>query len=101
MCAGGDGGRVRARARTHCYSATTIEVVGSSVLRTPRREWTYCGNSPPDGPYWQLSLNSLNMSVRLMSRHDYGLMCVLRSFDSEIPWLIDMSWFTDVLKAAG
>ena len=53
-------------AETGCRdSATTVAVVGSTVLRTPRGEWKYCGNSAPDGPYWRLSLNSLNMSVRL------------------------------------
>ena len=45
--------------------ATTIAVVGLTVLRTPRGEWKYRGNSSPYGPYGRLSLNSLNMSVRL------------------------------------
>ena len=53
-------------AETGCRDpATTIAVVGSTVLRTPREEWKYRGNSAPYGPHGRLSLNSLNMSVRL------------------------------------
>ena len=53
-------------AETGCRDpATTIAVVGSTVLRTPRGEWKYRGNSALYGPYGRLSLNSLNMSVRL------------------------------------
>ena len=58
--------------------ATTIAVVGSTVLRTPRGEWKYRGNSAPYGPYGRLSLNSM-----------------------KIPWFKDMSWFTDMLEAIG
>ena len=66
-------------AETGCRDpATTIAVVGSTVLRTPRGEWKYRGNSAPCGPYGRLSLNSL-----------------------KIPWFMDMSWCTDVLKAIG
>ena len=53
-------------AETGCRDpTTTIAVVGSTVLRTPRGEWTYRGNSAPHGPYGRLSFNSLDMSVRL------------------------------------
>ena len=53
-------------AETGCRDpATTIAVVGSTVLRTPRGEWKHRGNSALYGPYGRLSLNSLNMSVRL------------------------------------
>ena len=66
-------------AETGCRDpATTIAVVGSTVLRTPREERKYRGNSAPYGPYGRLSLNSL-----------------------KIPWFMDMLWFTDVLKVIG
>ena len=53
-------------AETGCRDpATTVAVVGLTVLRAPRGEWKNRGNSAPYGPYGRLSLNSLNMSVRL------------------------------------
>ena len=76
-------------AETGCRDpATTIAVVGLTVLRTPRVEWKYRGNSAPYGPSGRLSVNSLNMSVRLQSaepnlhvnllarghEHEYGRM---------------------------
>ena len=58
-------------AETGCRDpATALAVVGLTVLRTPREEWKYCGNSDPYGPYGRLSLNSLNMSVRLQLAKD-------------------------------
>ena len=45
--------------------ATTTAVVGLTVLRTPKEEWKYLGISALYVPYGRLSLNSLNMSVRL------------------------------------
>ena len=88
-------------AETGCRDpATTTAVVGSTVLRTPRGEWKYRGNSVPYGPYGRLSLNSLNMSVRLQFAEIWSDV-ILKSFDIEIPWFMDTSWFTDVLKAIG
>ena len=70
-------------AETGCRDPATTAVVRLTVLRTPRGEWKYRGNSAPYGPYGRFSLNSL------------------KPFDIEIPWFTDMSWFTDVLKAIG
>ena len=66
---------------------TTTAVDDLTVLRTPRGEWKNRGNSAPYGPHGRLSLNSLNMSVRLqlakdnlhanlparLHEHEYGL----------------------------